>query len=187
MASKAGKKKEKDGGERKAASPKLFVLIQNACVIVAALLSLLLFMGGFNVGPAGLADMVHAASIILAALFAICLVGSVMTNGAIRKAETATLAASMAEIEQRVDARVAEAMAKVDTHIGDDYQALRTQNQELREELDRLLNAEKARVSEEVEKLRNVNLALEEQIKRWAIGSVDQAIMDTADETIKVA
>ena len=187
MASKASKKKDKDGGAPKAASPKLFVLIQNACVMVAAICALLLFVGSFNVGPAALADIVHSFSIIPASLFALCLVGSVVTNGAIRSAERASLTAMIAEIEQKVEARVMEASAKVDTHIGDDYQALRTQNQQLREELDKLHEAEQARMAAEVEQLRSVNNELEEQIKRWAIGSVDQAIMDAEDEGIKVA
>ena len=64
---------------------------------------------------------------------------------------------------------------------------MREHNKALQERLELFQEAEKNKMAEEMEKLRSLNGELEDQIKKWAIGSVDQMVSETGAESIKVA
>lgn len=187
MAGKGGKKKDASDAPKKAGSGKLLALVQMVCAVLAVLSAAVLALGAFNVGPAAMADMLHALAIVPIALLVICGFAVIFTASGVRAGELRGLEEKLAEMEARLDGRVAEAVAKVDTHIGDDYQAVRENNMLLQEKLEQFQQAEKNKMVEEMEKLRVLNGELEEQIKKWAIGSVDQLVSEPGTEGIKVA
>ncbi|MBO6639439.1 MAG: hypothetical protein JJ920_11050 [Roseitalea sp.] len=187
MAGKGGKKKDATDAPKKDGSGKLLALVQMACAVLALLSAATLAVGAFNIGPAALADALHALALVPIALLVLCGFAVIFTASGVRAGELRRLEDKLAEMEARLDGRVAEAVAKVDSHIGDDYQAVCENNKLLQEKLDQFQQAEKNKLVEEMEKLRNLNGELEEQIKKWAIGSVDQLVSEPGTEGIKVA
>jgi hypothetical protein len=187
MAGKGGKKKDASDAPKKAGSGKLLALVQMVCAVLAVLSAAVLALGAFNVGSAALADTLHAIALVPIALLVICGFAVIFTASGVRAGELRRLEEQLAEMEARLDGRVAEAVAKVDTHIGDDYQAVRENNKLLQEKLEQFQQAEKNKMVEEMDKLRALNGELEEQIKKWAIGSVDQLVSEPGTEGIKVA
>lgn len=186
MAGKGGKKKDAKDAP-KSGSGGLVVLVHTACASLTLLSGVVLAVGAFNLGPAGLVDIIHSLAFVPIGLFLLCGLATVFLASSVRAVEARQIEAKLEEIEQRVSARVAEAVEKVDTHVGEDYQAVREQNKVLQEKLEEFRKAERDKLTEEMEKLRSLNGELEEQIKRWAIGSVDQMVSETGSEGIKVA
>lgn len=184
----AGKGKKKDGKEApKSGSGGLIVVIHTACATLTVLSGAILAAGALNLGPAGLVDMIHALAFVPIGLIVVCGLATVFLASSVRAFEARQFDAKLEELEQRMGTRVAEAIDKVDTHVGDDYQAVREHNKVLQEKLEAFQKAERDKMTEEMEKLRALNGELEQQIKRWAIGSVDQMVSETGSEGIKVA
>lgn len=186
MAGKGGKKKD-ENSTPKANTGALVAMLQTVCAVAAVLCATVLVFAALNIGPTGMLDALHATAIVPAALFALFALGAIFPASAIRAAQMRTVDAKLEALEAKLDGRVAEAIAKVDTHVGDDYQAVREHNRALQERLELFQEAEKNKMAEEMEKLRSLNGELEEQIKKWAIGSVDQMVSETGAESIKVA
>ena len=183
MAGKGGKKKD-EKGPPKASTGKLPALLQTVFAVVAVLCATILALTALNVGPTGLLDAIHSLAIVPVALFAICALGAIFPAAAIRAAQMRAVDEKLEALEARLEGRVVEAITKVDTHVGDDYQAVREHNKQLQEKLEEFHAAEKDKMVEEMEKLRSLNGELEEQIKKWAIGSVDQIVSDTGTEGV---
>lgn len=186
MAGKGGSKKDAKEAP-KSKSGALVTSIHAACAVLTILAALVLAVGAFNLGPTGMVDFIHSLAFVPIALGGLCGLATVFLAPSVRAVHTRQLEAKLEELEQRLSGRVGEAMAKVDTHIGEDYQAVREHNRQLQEKLEQFQKAERDKMAEEMEKLRTLNGELEEQIKRWAIGSVDQMVSETGSEGIKVA
>lgn len=186
MAGKGGKKKDAKEAP-KSGSGGLIVLVHTACATLTVLSGVVLAAGAFSLGPAGMVDMIHSLAFVPIGLVIVCGLATVFLASSVRAFEARQFEAKLDELEQRMGARVAEAIEKVDTHVGDDYQAVREHNRQLQEKLEQFQKAERDKMAEEMEKLRALNGELEEQIKRWAIGSVDQMVSETGSEGIKIA
>lgn len=186
MAGKAAKKKDAADAP-KSNSGGLVILVQTACSALAIFCAAVLAVGAFNLGPAAVVDLIHALAFVPLGLLVVTGLATVFLASSVRAVQAQQTEQKLEELEQRLGARVAEAIAKVDSHIGDDYQAVREHNKQLQEKLEQFQNAERDKLAQEMEKLRTLNGELEEQIKRWAIGSVDQMVSETGAEGIKVA
>ena len=186
MAGKGGKKK--DAAEApKSGSGGLVILIQTACAALAVLGAVILAVGAFGLGPAAMVDLIGSLALVPTGLMAACGLAAVLLAAPVRDAHARKAMARLEELDQRLGARVGEVLSKVDTHIGDDYQAVREHNRQLQEQLEQFRQSERDKLAQEMEKLRALNGELEEQIKRWAIGSVDQMVSETGSEGVKVA
>lgn len=183
MAGKGGKKKEA-GGPPKASTGKLPALLQTVFAVIAVLCATVMAFAALNIGPTAVLDAIHGLAIVPVALFALCALGAIFPASAVRAAQMRAVDEKLEALEARLDGRVAEAIDKVDTHVGDDYQAVREHNKELQQKLEQFHDAEKNKMVEEMEKLRSLNGELEQQIKKWAIGSVDQIVSDTGSDGI---
>lgn len=180
--------KKKDGGSVPKSEPgTLLVLIQFICAIVAFASLVVLLVGLLDIGAYGMAEMLRGYALIPLGLFVFGGLGAIMPAMTVRSAEAQAVTARMGELEARLNERIEALQTRVDTRIGDDNQTLREENKALQASLDEYRQAERAKIADEVEKLRAVNCELEDQIRRWAIGSVDQAISDTGDESVRVA
>lgn len=186
MAGKGGKKKDASQAPR-SDSGGLVILIQAICAALAVLGASILAVGAFGLGPAAVTALIHSLAPVPIGLVAVCGLAAVFLASPVRDAHARKALAGLEELEQRLGAQVGEALAKVDAHIGDDYQLVREHNRQLQDKIEQFRQSERDKLTQEMEKLRALNGELEAQIKRWAIGSVDQMVSETGSEGVKVA
>ena len=86
------------------------------------------------------------------------------------------LAEQIQELQGKVNARLSSFQSTLDVMTGQDYEKTLAENRELKAQLDAIRAAEKEQIDQQVEMLRAKNAELEEQIRKWAIQSVGNAI-----------
>ncbi len=91
---------------------------------------------------------------------------------------TGEVAEKNAGLETSISMRIAAVEEKVQTFLGDEYERIKAENEEFRKEIEQHRFAEMTRTNTEIEQLRERNEMLQEKINKWAINSVDSAVMN---------
>ena len=141
-----------------------------------------LMAGLYDVGHLGLVHMLEGVAIVLVPLYLVGALAAIFMGGKAAPATTAGeggetgLAEQLQDLQTKVNARLSSFQSTLDVMAGQDYEKVLAENKELKAQLDAIRAAEKEQIDQQVEMLRAKNAELEEQIRKWAIQSVGNAI-----------
>ncbi|PHP66279.1 hypothetical protein CSC94_15235 [Zhengella mangrovi] len=187
MAAKKPAKPEKDkkskagggGGGIMALLPKLLgaLSVVSGGVLLAGL---------YDVGHMGLVHMVEGFAIALVPLYLVGSLAAIFMGGKAPAAvaggeEGGAMAEQFQDLQSKMNARLSSFQTTLDMMTGQDYEKLVAENKDLKAALDAIHAAEKEQIDQQVERLRAKNAELEEQIRKWAIQSVNKAITGDAE------
>lgn len=185
----AGKKPAKSEKDRKPAGKGdgaggggIMALIPKIMGAVSVTAGAVLLAGLYDVGHLGLVHVLEGFAVFLVPLYlagalaAIFMGGKTVAPGAGGEGAEGGLAEQLQELQAKVNARLSSFQSTLDVVTGQDYEKILAENKELRAQLDAIRAAEKEQIDQQVEMLRAKNAELEEQIRKWAIQSVENAI-----------
>ncbi|MCB1426413.1 MAG: hypothetical protein R3D65_16020 [Zhengella sp.] len=185
----AGKKPAKPEKDKKAAgkgdgasSGGIMALIPKIMGALSVTSGAVLLAGLYDVGHVGLVHMLEGFAIVLVPLYlagalaAIFMGGHAAAPGQGGEGVEGGLAEQIQELQGKVNARLSSFQSTLDVMTGQDYEKTLAENRELKAQLDAIRAAEKEQIDQQVEMLRAKNAELEEQIRKWAIQSVGNAI-----------
>ncbi|WP_421857307.1 hypothetical protein [Oricola sp.] len=154
--------------------------IMGALALVSASV---LIAGIYDIGHFGLREIVFGFAWAPLALFFAGGLAHVFLGGAKAPdipADTEALNAKIDDVQQKAASRFSSIQNSLDMVMGKDYEALAEENRQLKEQLDAIHAAERAKVEEEMDLLRQRNVELEEQIKKWAVETVAKSVAQQA-------
>lgn len=185
----AGKKPAKPEKDKKAAGTGdgaggggIMKLVPKIMGALSVLSGAVLLAGLYDVGHLGLVHMLEGVAIVLVPLYLVGALAAIFMGGTAGPAVTAgegmdgAMAEQLHELQTKVNARLSSFQGTLDAMTGQDYEKILAENKELRAQLDAIRAAEKEQIDQQVELLRAKNAELEEQIRKWAIQSVGNAI-----------
>lgn len=119
-----------------------------------------------------LAPAILPALVMILAGASLMLVGGNKIAAVDRQAAEDRATAVRAEVEERL----AAVEARIDAFIAEEHKRLKAENDQYRKEVELHRAAEAKKVAEELHALREQNFDLQDQIKKWAVNSVESAI-----------
>ncbi|MFP1632970.1 hypothetical protein ACLB6G_14655 [Zhengella sp. ZM62] len=185
MAGKKPAKPEKDkkaAGNGDGAGGGIMTLAPKIMGALSVLSGAALLAGLYDVGHLGLVHMLEGVAIVLVPLYLVGALAAIFMGGKAAAAMAGgegtdgVMAEQLHELQSKVNARLTSFQSTLDAMTGQDYEKILAENKELRAQLDAIRAAEKEQIDQQVEMLRAKNAELEEQIRKWAIQSVENAI-----------
>jgi len=158
--------------------PLVLKILQCLAIVMAAVM----FAAAFDVGHFGLKGMISPLAIGPVVLFAILSIVPIFLTAKSTAPEALDdegVATKLAEIQAKLNSRLAALQTKVDELTSQDKESLEEENLHLKEQLEAIKLAEREKVENDAQQLRQRNEELESQIKQWAIDSVGGSISDT--------
>lgn len=159
-------------------------LVLKILQVLAIICATVLLAAAFDVFHFGLKDMIAPFAIgpiIVFMLFSIVPVFLTPKPKAVESEGDEDLAEKLAEVQAKVNSRLTAIQTKMDGLTGQDRESLQEENRLLKEQLEAIHQAERDKVENDAQSLRQRNEELENQIKQWAISAVGKNI--SAEET----
>ena len=155
----------------------LMALISKIMGALAILCVAILLAGLYDVGGAGMKKSIAPLAIVLVGVYVLfSLVSLFLGGGSSADVDTEALMAKIEDVQKKNTSRLIGFQNKIDVLMGQDYETLLAENKELQSQLDAIKDAEREKVDNQMEELRQRNEELEEQMKKWAMETVDSAI-----------
>ncbi len=162
-------------------SIKIFKLLQKACPVVGMIATAILFAGVYDFGVVNLTHQVSGfAGSALLTLILITLLGVVADKG--------ITAYGLTEAEQqregllaKVETRILAVEEKAAGFLSEEYERVKTENENFRNEFQEIEVREKETIKEEIEALRLKNSKLLEQLNQQSTREVDVIIPEVEE------
>lgn len=173
----AKKPADKDASKEKTPSkgPMIMGLVGAICAGLGLIATVILFAGLYDLG---FIDLTHALEAFAGPALLILIIANALGPFAASKAIAGAKAAALVEaqtMKAETDEKIAAVEQKVETYLGDNYNSLREENENMKGEFEKIETAERQKVEEErvqideeLAKLRTTNVELQEQLNKNA-------------------
>lgn len=176
-------KKKKGGGG-------VMGLVAKIMAALSVVSAAVLFAAAFDVGHMHLMETIKPFAIGPIVIFAIGALMHIFMGGGGKAAgdfDGETLATSLSDFQSKTASSLVAMQDRFDSMTGRDYESILEKNKELQAQLDEIHQAEREKVDGELEELRQKNVELEEQIKKWALEAVAKTVNGEAAEPMQAA
>ena len=147
---------------------------------LAILSATVLFAAALDIGHLDLAHTMSTLAVIPLAIFMSGMLVVVFMGGGnaalASESKQDDLIAKFDDFRAKTASNIATFQGRLDAMSGQDRDSLLAENKALKAELEAIHEAERAKVEDEFQQLRERNLQLEQQIKEWAVKTVGSAI-----------
>jgi len=150
-------------------------LLSTICVALGLIATVILFAGLYDLG---FIDLTHMLEPFAGPALLILILANALGPLAKSKAIAASAASAVAEEDDAkngIALKIAEVEKKIETYLGENYNSLKTENENMKGEFEKIEVAERKKVEEErekidneLEKLRAQNIELQEQLNKNA-------------------
>jgi len=172
----AGQKEDKS--KTKSSKGGMMGLVSKILGTGAVVLGALFFAAMFDVAHLGLLHTFASSAIVLVPLYAVFALAALFLSpkASADVEELQAQIASLSEFQSKATSQILKLQNLIDGFSGQDVETLKAKNQELQEQLDAIHQAEREKMDGEVDSLRQRNIELEEQIKKWAFETVGKTM-----------
>ncbi|MFK5978492.1 MAG: hypothetical protein QM488_06365 [Rhizobiaceae bacterium] len=173
MAKKAA---DKDAPKEKSSKgPMIMGLLGSICSGLSLIAIITLFAGLYDLG---FIDLTHTLEAFAAPALLVLIVASILGPFASSKAAASAKAAALVDaqaIKAETDEKIAAVSQKIETYLGENYNSLREENENMKGEFEKIETAERQKIEDdrlkiddELVKLRATNADLQEQLNKNA-------------------
>ncbi|MEQ8589686.1 MAG: hypothetical protein RIB70_07975 [Roseitalea porphyridii] len=183
----AAKKAEK--GKAPDTKPGMAALVPKLLAATSVVLAAVFFASMYDVGQIGLHHTLKGLAIALVPLWTVLAIAGIFLGGKTGAAggvDSAQLTA-LQEFQSKATSQILALQNQLDSLGGQTNESLKERIRELEAELEVIHQAEREKVEGEIEALRQRNVELEEQIKKWAFEAVGKSVAGKPVEPMKAA
>ena len=129
----------------------------------------------------GFVDLTHTLEIAIVPMLVLIVLSVSLyafANSKIHAAKFAAAQQAVDEAKEAFEQRIAAVEARIEGHIGGEYERLKAENEQLKGHFDEIRKQEDEKIGIELEQLRQKNAELQDKISTWAVNSVDAAMSD---------
>lgn len=166
-------------------------IVSKALGAISVILAATFFAAMFDVAHLDLIHSLQGLAIGLVPLFAILAIAAMFvapkSNADAAAVANAAQIAELTDFQIKATSQIVALQNQIDSLSALDNETLKARNKELQEQLDAIHAAEREKVDGEIEALRQRNIELEEQIKKWAFEAVGKTVAGETAEPMKAA